>query len=760
MEPFRSPAFLLFFFNVGAADIMNRGGIPYSIGNGDDSGAYAPDFSGLGEYFEVYSEVQTRYSQVYWTRNDPVPMPAEIVSRFQGKVMAITGYEADQVMQTPEGDKSVPVYHAYNHHYFAWLTGVDAEMHHLDRPKMMPNPTHWEARDKPGTDNGGFPTNIVFKENPGGEYRKSFHGYPQGYAQLIHSPNEFVLEPMQIDTHNREFSPMAYNASGHKPWFLPKMDIGQDATSGLNPLIECPCTDRVTRSLSNESSILVKGSCQALIKTEAECAATAASVVPNIASSSSVTNSSLPSGCLLVPTATEGSYAAVFNLAQSAQDCGDSASQSSPLTGQASSLVNLSITKDGTEVKITMTGPSTVWFGVGFDAANMADLPYAIIVDGAGAIVEQKMADHGPGELLDPSVKVVSNAVVAGSRTVVLTRPAAGASKKHYTFSDLPGKIGFINAVGTGSALAYHKAHAGAEIFLVPTQGRSCLCQPVVKTFLSYMETGKNEYNVECTAWPRGDMALQHNPACKMETYHGGTSCCHHGWFLTDRAQESLIPEAVDIYYLKFRFYFQEYMPASDSSPASHQRLVHWVFLIDAQVNDYEEVPCADGTMCEGSITAHLKASDMGLEETPAAYSGMTPLVIAGHCHAPSCIREELYNADTGDLLCRVEAQYGTGNEVFNERDYEALPPCLFGHQPGLRPPVTLTPDTNLRAIKVFNNSFRHVGQMAQWTGLLIYQTNATETLKKDQPRRFEQPDELEVQRREKERGLAADFHI
>ena len=30
-----------------------------------------------------------------------------------------------------------------------------------------------------GTEHG-FPTSIVFKENPGGEFRKSYHGYPSG----------------------------------------------------------------------------------------------------------------------------------------------------------------------------------------------------------------------------------------------------------------------------------------------------------------------------------------------------------------------------------------------------------------------------------------------------------------------------------------------------------------------------------------------------------------------------------------------------
>jgi hypothetical protein len=27
-----------------------------------------------------------------------------------------------------ETDKSVPIYHAYNHHYFGWLVSADAEV--------------------------------------------------------------------------------------------------------------------------------------------------------------------------------------------------------------------------------------------------------------------------------------------------------------------------------------------------------------------------------------------------------------------------------------------------------------------------------------------------------------------------------------------------------------------------------------------------------------------------------------------------------
>merc|ERR1712187_701497 len=164
----------------------------------------------------------------------------------------------------------------------------------------------------------------------------------------------------------------------------------------------------------------------------------------------------------------------------------------------------------------------------------------------------------------------------------------------------------------------------------------------------------------------RSDMALQKNPACKMQTYHGGLRCCHHTWFLTDLDQDHLIPDAVDTYYLKFRYYFQEYVPAVKSTPASHQHLHHWVFLIDAQVNDYEEVPCSEEP-CEGHISARLKARDMGIEDVPKSFSGITPLVITSHCHAPSCLRQELWNEDTGDLLCRTEAMYGSSAKVFDE---------------------------------------------------------------------------------------------
>ena len=65
----------------------------------------------------------------------------------------------------------------------------------------------------------------------------------------------------------------------------------------------------------------------------------------------------------------------------------------------------------------------------------MADEPYAIVVDGRGAVTERRMANHAAGALLSPTIKVISSSVAGGRRTTVLSRPASGATKEHASFT-------------------------------------------------------------------------------------------------------------------------------------------------------------------------------------------------------------------------------------------------------------------------------------------------------------------------------------
>lgn len=271
----------LLYLHHASAKVMNAGGVPYRISNPDSAAAapYSTDFeaniAGPVEHFDMYGEVRTIYSQTYWTRNAPIPLPEELVKRFaNGGVMAITGYEIDQVTHDnapppPPGDKlggfscypscdasdrSVPTYHAYNHHYFAWLVGSGAEVYDLERPGKYPNPS-WTGVREVKANPQGVPSSIVFKENPGGEYRKSYHGYPSGYAQLLHEPTTWIFEPMQIDTHPRDGTQLT-DQVGYKQWLLPAASGNGSVTelySGSSPLLECPCTDRITKHV-NETS--------------------------------------------------------------------------------------------------------------------------------------------------------------------------------------------------------------------------------------------------------------------------------------------------------------------------------------------------------------------------------------------------------------------------------------------------------------------------------------------------------------------------
>ena len=140
---------------------------------------------------------------------------------------------------------------------------------------------------------------------------------------------------------------------------------------------------------------------------------------------------------------------------------------------------DVSVKADSGVVTVTITGPSTAWFGVGFNAVTMANAPYTITVNSTG-VTERKIgtcgseAEHCPGTVLASSIKVVSNTVVDGKRTVVVTRPSAGATKDHYTFSEPT--FNYISAQGWDQKFAQHKVHDSLTISLMEPTGPTCVC--------------------------------------------------------------------------------------------------------------------------------------------------------------------------------------------------------------------------------------------------------------------------------------------
>jgi hypothetical protein len=265
------------------------------------------------------------------------------------------------------------------------------------------------------------------------------------------------------------------------------------------------------------------------------------------------------------------------------------------------------------DATITITGPSDKWFAVGFGAPNslMSDMPYAIVVNST-SVTERKLgtcgseADHCPGTLLAGSVTVVSSAVAGGRRTVVLARKFAGRTHAHYSFAPASvATIPLIGAIGSSEVFAYHAGHQAAKLTFtargVPTclcndggEGQICeaggtQCRPFVKNCLSRADGG--------------DLLAQKNPTCDAAHYSGGLSCCHHNRIMldTDQRQKHSLDRDKLRYHMKFRFWFQEYVPSGAKAPptgtsdnrstASHFNLPRIYFQTEANAGEYDIPP-------------------------------------------------------------------------------------------------------------------------------------------------------------------------
>jgi hypothetical protein len=346
----------------------------------------------------------------------------------------------------------------------------------------------------------------------------------------------------------------------------------------------------------------------------------------------------------------------------------------------------------------------------------MDSQPYAIIVEASGKVSERQLAKESPGTLLAPSISVVSEKVSAGVRTVVLTRRARGISKEHYSFQSETLSINFINAVGSTPTLSYHKSKTVSSIQLFPANSApACVCKYPAAAFgqlageIKYLPTGETVGFAagRCAPQPREDLLVMKNPTCDIRTYTGGLLTCHHKWVLLDTEQEQPWTDQPLVYYKKFRVYYQEYEP---SKHLNLQR-TDWGIAADGDHAEYDVVQCPEGTpadKCTMTITGTWKPVS-----TPKTHMVKAHF----HCHAPTCIKVEMWNNDTGKLLCReTTLKGGTGKiaeKKFDENGYIAVPPCLWGSpDDGLEPPPLMTGMT-IKVVAVTNNTYGHHGEMA-----------------------------------------------
>merc|ERR1712232_656645 len=174
----------------------------------------------------------------------------------------------------------------------------------------------------------------------------------------------------------------------------------------------------------------------------------------------------------------------------------------------------------------------------------------------------------------------MGNVVNGEHRTVVLSRPLQGQSSMHYSFDAQADKLEFISAKGATLTFGYHAAHDAGVLAFVGVGESTCICRAGTQGTIA----GRGFPNPSpCAAEPRADLLKQNNPTCHVDTYVGGLKCCIHGQYLLDADQEP--PEEYQEYRLKFRFYFEDYVPGPKPS---HLNLVRFYYQTEANAGEYD----------------------------------------------------------------------------------------------------------------------------------------------------------------------------
>ena len=202
--------------------------------------------------------------------------------------------------------------------------------------------------------------------------RKSFHGYPQGFAQLLESPTSWHITPMQIDTRNREHGVLPESVlnctnftecAGYEPrqsrygrgWGGP---AGPPKNPGAySGILECPCNSRYggdpqfyptaqSKIVTSAFKAIPSGACAAGQEFAQATACFDAVAALGFASTSPIENQtvsdpSLPADCVVM-THADGTATALFNKGGSASGCAASNTKQAQ-SQSAATKVKLSI---------------------------------------------------------------------------------------------------------------------------------------------------------------------------------------------------------------------------------------------------------------------------------------------------------------------------------------------------------------------------------------------------------------------------------
>jgi hypothetical protein len=141
-------------------------------------------------------------------------------------------------------------------------------------------------------------------------------------------------------------------------------------------------------------------------------------------------------------------------------------------TGMQTLLSNLSaeIEVNGTTDRTTLTisGPSNVWFGIGFGAQSMAGNVDIFMSDGSGNIRDAfSTSKQVPPADAQQDWVLVSNNTSGSTRTIVANRPNDTGDVKDFVFSSSASSISVIYARGNTSEFGQHSGGPSNRYFAV-----------------------------------------------------------------------------------------------------------------------------------------------------------------------------------------------------------------------------------------------------------------------------------------------------
>lgn len=127
--------------------------------------------------------------------------------------------------------------------------------------------------------------------------------------------------------------------------------------------------------------------------------------------------------------------------------------------------ITVTVNDNDDKVYFEVSGPSTKWFGVGFNTTDMSGSAYAIILNNSGGNpVEYNMnGTTAPTLQTSQDLSNISSSTSGTVKTFTFERDLNTSDANDYTFSSSTTSLDIAWAIGSGTSLAYHSTNRGSS---------------------------------------------------------------------------------------------------------------------------------------------------------------------------------------------------------------------------------------------------------------------------------------------------------